>query len=108
MRTVPGDWREVIVTVVASANGINNVVESARRKTEDPTGPSRGNAGGQRKTGRVQLLPDENPGEFRERMTGLFDSLRPRNQFEVSLVERAFLVEWRLDRFIRGSGLGCT
>ena len=41
-------------------------------------------------------------------MTGLFDSLRPRNQFEISLVERAFLVEWRLDRFIRASGLGFT
>ncbi len=82
------------MAVVASANGIHNGTERSRLKNES-------GEVGQRKTGRVRLLPGENPGEFRERMTGLFDSLRPRNQFEISLVERAFLVEWRLDRFIR-------
>ncbi len=89
------------MTMVASANGINNGAESARLTADCREARSRGGEASQRKTGRVRLLPGENPREFRERMTGLFDSLRPRNQFEISLVERAFLVEWRLDRFIR-------
>ena len=90
--------------MVASANGINHGAESARMKTEDRQARTRGGEGGQPRTGRVVLLPDENPAEFRERMTGLFDSLRPRNQFEISLVERAFFVSWRLDRFVRAVG----
>ena len=92
--------------MVASANGINNGAESARLKTDDGSARTRGGEGGPPRTGRVVLLPDENPAEFRERMTGLFDSLRPRNQFEISLVERAFFVSWRLDRFVRAQWAG--
>ena len=65
------------MTVVASANGSHNGAESARLKTEGHNARSRGGDVGQRKTARVRLLPDENPGEFRERMTWvLFDSLQ--------------------------------
>ena len=96
------------MVLAASANGIHNGAESGRLKTDERKARVRGGEAGQPRTGRVVLLPDENPAEFRERMTGLFDSLRPRNQFEISLVERAFFVSWRLDRFVRASGPGCT
>ena len=92
------------MTVVASTSGSQNGNESIRLKAE-----SRRLA---RDSARLASIRHRGcgccrmriPREFRERMTGLFDSLRPRNQFEISLVERAFLVEWRLDRFIRGVG----
>ena len=53
-------------------------------------------------TAKAVLLPDEDPGEFREMMVGLFDSLKPRDQYEVSLVERVACADWRLDRISSG------
>ena len=78
------------MTVVASTSGSQNGTASIRLKAESREARSRFGEVGQHSTPRVRLLPDENPREFRERMTGLFDSLRPRNQFEISLVERVF------------------
>jgi hypothetical protein len=52
-------------------------------------------------TAKAVLLPDEDPGEFREMMVGMFDSFKPRDQYEVSLVERVACADWRLDRITR-------
>ena len=71
------------MTLVGSTNGVSSGRESARLKAgEGREARLRGGGRAPRKSGRVRLLPGENPGEFRERMTGLFDSLRPRNQLK--------------------------
>ena len=52
-------------------------------------------------TAKAILLPDEDPSEFRDMMVGFFESFRPQDQFEVSLVERIACANWRLDRITR-------
>ena len=52
-------------------------------------------------TAKIALLPDESPDEFRERLEGMFDSLKPRDPYEVFLVERAVYSSWQLDRVAR-------
>jgi hypothetical protein len=52
-------------------------------------------------TAKAVLLPDEDPGEFRDMMVGWFDALKPCDQFEVSLVEVAVCANWRFDRVTR-------
>jgi hypothetical protein len=47
------------------------------------------------------LLPEEDLDEFRQRMTGWFDSLKPRNQAEVHLTERVGYFAWQIGRTVR-------
>ena len=47
------------------------------------------------------LLPDEDPAEFQQRMTGLFKSLKPRDELEILHAERATYLSWQLERVER-------
>ena len=59
-------------------------------------------------TAKMVLMADEDPTEFREMMVGWFESHQPRDQYEVSLVERAACANWRLDRITRAHSRGCA
>jgi hypothetical protein len=52
-------------------------------------------------TARIVLLPDEQLDDFRERMSGWFDALKPRNQAEVFLTERVGYFAWQAGRTVR-------
>ena len=52
-------------------------------------------------TGKIVLPPEEDGDEFRRRMNGWFDSLKPRNEAEVFLTERTAYYAWQMDRSVR-------
>jgi hypothetical protein len=52
-------------------------------------------------TARVVLLPTENAAEFKRRMIGWFDELRPRTTLQCFHAERAAYSSWQLDRATR-------
>jgi hypothetical protein len=49
-------------------------------------------------TAKTVMLPGESVAEFQQKLTGLFDGLKPRDPFEVALVERAGYLQWQIDR----------
>ena len=80
--------------------------EINRRNAQKSTGPrtaegkerSRFNAVKHGMTARTLVLPGENPEALQRRLDGWAESLKPRNDLEQYLVERAVRVSWQLDR----------
>jgi hypothetical protein len=52
-------------------------------------------------TARIVLLPDEDGAEFGHRLTGWFDSLKPRDEKEIYLTERTAYFAWQMRRIVR-------
>jgi hypothetical protein len=80
------------------AAAIANGRKSGGPKTEEGKRKSRMNALKHGLTAKTVLLPEEDPAEFRRLMLGWFESVRPQDQFEASLVERGVYANWQLDR----------
>jgi hypothetical protein len=80
---------------------IRNAKKSTGPRTEAGKERSRSNAVTHGMTARIVLLPDEDLDDFRRRMSGWFDSLKPRNQAEVYLTERVGYFAWQTGRTVR-------
>jgi hypothetical protein len=52
-------------------------------------------------TARIALLSDESPDEYQERKNGWVNELKPRDQVELVMAERAFYHSWQLKRVMR-------
>jgi hypothetical protein len=78
-----------------------NAQKSTGPKTPEGKKKSSMNAVKHGFTARTVLLPSEDFGEFRHRMTGFFDALKPRNALEVFHAERAMYLSWQLERIQR-------
>jgi hypothetical protein len=52
-------------------------------------------------TAKTVLLPEEDPAEFKQHMVGWFESIKPEDRLEASLVERGAYSLWQLDRVSR-------
>ncbi len=80
--------------------------EINRRNAQKSTGPrtaagkerSRFNAVKHGMTAKTLVLPGEDPEALQHRLDGWTESLKPRNDLEQYLVERAVRVSWQLDR----------
>ena len=80
--------------------------EANRRNAQKSTGPrtaegkdrSRFNAVKHGMTAKTLVLPGEDPEALQLRLDGWNDSLKPKNDLEHYLVERAVRVSWQLDR----------
>ncbi len=80
--------------------------EVNRRNAQKSTGPrsaegkerSRFNAVKHGMTAKTLVLPGEDPEALQHRLDGWVGSLKPRNELEEYLVERAVRVSWQLDR----------
>ena len=80
--------------------------EINRKNARKSTGPrsaegkdrSRFNAVKHGLTSRTLVLPGEDPEALQLRLDGWIDSLKPKNELEHYLVERAVRVSWQLDR----------
>jgi hypothetical protein len=83
------------------AAAIQNGQKSTGPKTEEGKKRSRMNALKHGMTAKTVLLPEENPAEFKQLMVGWFDSMKPQDQSEASLVERAAYTLWQIDRVNR-------
>ena len=84
-------------------------IEANRRNAQKSTGPksaegksqSRFNALKHGMRANLLVLPGEDGEEFQARVDGWTDDLKPRNQREQYLIERAARVSWQLDRIKR-------
>ena len=84
-------------------------IEANRRNAQKSTGPksaegksqSRFNALKHGMRANLLVLPGEDGEEFQARVDGWTDDLKPRNQREQYLIERAARVSWQLDRIER-------
>jgi hypothetical protein len=83
------------------AAAIQNGQKSTGPKSEEGKRRSRMNSLKHGMTAKTVLLPEENPAEFKELMVGWFDSMKPQDQSEASLVERAAYTLWQVDRVNR-------
>ena len=83
------------------ASAIRNAQKSTGPKTSEGKRASRMNAIKHGMTAKTVLLPEENPAEFKQLMVGWFDSMKPQDQSEASLVERAVYTLWQIDRVNR-------
>ena len=80
--------------------------EANRRNAKKSTGPrsaegknrSRFNAVKHGLSARTDVLPNEDPQEFQQRMDEWTTDLRPRSKVERNLIERAARMSWQLDR----------
>jgi hypothetical protein len=90
---------EAIMTSPAKiAAAIQNAQKSTGPRTEEGKRKSRMNALKHGLTAKTVLLPEEDPAEFKQLMVGWFDSIRPQDGLEASLVERGAYSVWQLDR----------
>jgi hypothetical protein len=93
------DGREATMTSAAKrASAIQNAQKSTGPKTEGGKRKSRMNALKHGLTAKTVLLPDEDPDEFRLRMVGWFESVKPRDPCEAGLLEQAVYSLWQVDR----------
>jgi hypothetical protein len=83
------------------AANFQNAQKSTGPRTAAGKERSRVNATKHGLTARTVLLADEDPAEFQESMVGMFDALKPRDRFEVFLVERIAYHSWQLGRATR-------
>jgi hypothetical protein len=90
------------------AANIANAKKSTGGRTLAGKNRSRMNAVKHGMTARIVLLPGECPEEFRARVYGWFDALRPQDSVEVTMAERAVYTSLQLDRLVRArSALTC-
>jgi hypothetical protein len=90
------------------AANIANSKKSTGGRTQAGKNRSRMNAVKHGMTARIVLLPGECPEEFRARVYGWFDALRPQDSVEVTMAERAVYTSLQLDRLVRArSALTC-
>src|SRR6476659_488288 len=80
---------------------IGNAKKSTGPRSEAGKRRSRGNAAKHGMTARIVLLPEEDGAEFAQRLTGWFDSLKPRDDAEVYLTERTAYYAWQMRRVVR-------
>ena len=80
------------------AAAIQNAQHSTGPRTEEGKRRSRANALKHGMTAKTVLLPEEDPAEFKQLMVGWFESVRPQDKLEASLVERGAYSLWQLER----------
>ena len=83
------------------AANVINAKKSTGPRTASGKERSRMNAVSHGLTARVALLSDESPAEFQERKNGWVSELKPRDQVELVMAERAFYHSWQLKRVMR-------
>ncbi len=97
--------REVTMTSPAQMkSNAENAKKSTGPRTVEGKERARMNAVKHGMTARVVLLPDENIAEFKLRMTGIVEDLRPKSGLESVLAERVAYSFVRSDRASRASG----
>jgi hypothetical protein len=89
---------DVMTSPARIASNIRNAQKSTGPTSAAGKERSRANALKHGLTARTVLLADEDPAEFQNATIGLFDSLKPRDRFEVFLVERMAYHSWQLKR----------
>ena len=91
-------WEAIMTSPAKVAAAIQNAQKSTGPKTEEGKRRSRMNALKHGLTAKTVLLPEEDPAEFQQLLVGWFDSIRPQDKLEASLVERGAYSIWQLDR----------